>query len=180
MNCESLRETVYEYLDDSLPPPEAAAARTHLHDCTACREIVQREKELCRSMAAGFEQAVAGVQLEDHVRRRIVAAMDQGRAEPRSRGLLEGWRRLLVPVALAGAAGAVMLVATISPRRGPVPPRDSKQESLRVSPHPSTREVAVRVTWCVPSYTFRREGNTVIDALTCEPQIAEGALLVKD
>jgi hypothetical protein len=132
-------------------------------------------------MGAHFEQAVAGVQLREHVRRRIVAAaMDREITEPRRRGSVEVWRRLFVPVALAGAVGAVMLVATISPRRGSVHSEDPQREVVRVSPHPSAREVAVRVTYCVPSYTFRREGNTVIDALTFEPQIAEGALLVKD
>ena len=176
MNCERLQENLFEYLDGALPSSEMEAARRHVAECGGCREKVEHEKAFERSMSERFREAVTGIQLEEHVRRRIATALERKVAEPRRARLVLAWKRLFFPIAATGALAVALIqvgqhrAVTPAPQRG----------TARVSSQSPTREVSVHIMYCAPNYTFHRDGDTVIDALTCDPQVAEGNLIVNN
>ena len=176
MKCERLREELYEYLDGALSPSEMKALRDHLEACADCREMVAREKEYERSMTRRFQEAVDGIQLEEHVRQRVVGAVGKGRAETGTGRVFSFWKRLAFPLTAAGALAAAIILAGHRPSS----PDQSKNQAAQLSLKPGNREISVHVMYCVPSYTFHRDGNTVVDALSCDPQVAEEHLVVKD
>jgi hypothetical protein len=45
----------------------------------------------------------------------------------------------------------------------------------RVPAPADNREVLIHVSYSVPGYTFRKEGNLIIDALTCDTLVEDGA-----
>ena len=75
-------------------------------------------------------------------------------------------RRWAWPAAIAAA----LLVAAGLNLRGPFRLRVRSNEAT-LTPAPAT--VSVRFLSCDPTYTFRREKNQVIDALTCTPRVVE-------
>ncbi len=176
MNCESFQENLYEYLDGALSPSATRAAEEHTEACQLCRDLVQREKEVQRSMATRFQEAVAGVQLEGHVRRRILAVL---KTTPPERGedlRARFWRRIALP--FAAAAALVLLLITWKFHSSSEP--GTHRGDAQLSSEPASRALSIHLTYCVPAYTFRREGNIVIDSLSCEPQTTEGSLIVKN
>ena len=176
MNCEHLRENLYDYLDDSLSPSGKAAAEKHLAGCPACREAVQRESQLAQSLFSRLEQAVETVALDSAAQRRMATAVERKMAEPRDRPFVLFWSRLAWPFATA----AVILMVAIWTGRHFVAGRNSRLETARIPAPADNREVLIHVSYSMPSYTFRKEGNLVIDALTSDTLVADGALLVKN
>ncbi len=176
MNCEHLREILYDYLDDSLSPSGKAAAEKHLAGCPFCREAVRRESQLAQSLSSRLEQAVETVALDPVARRGLAKAVERKIAESRERPLVLLWSRLALPFATA----AVILMAAIWMEHHFVAGQNSHLETARVPTPADNREVLIHVSYSVPGYTFRKEGNLVTDALTCETLVADGALLMKN
>ena len=58
--------------------------------------------------------------------------------------------------------------------------RNSHLEMARMPAPADNREVPIHLSYSVPGYTFRKQGNLVIDALTCDTLVADGALLMKN
>jgi len=176
MNCERLQENLFEFLDGTLSPSEMESAHRHVETCAGCLKRVEHEKAFEGSMAERFREAVAGIQLDAHVRRRIATALERKVVEPARGRLFSAWKRLVFPLAATGALAVALIwvgqhrAVTPAPQRG----------TPRIAPQPATREVSVHVMYCTPNYTFHREGDTVIDALTCDPQVAEGNLIVNN
>ena len=172
MNCEHLRESIYDYLDDSLSPSDKADAERHLSGCAACREVVGRETDLAQSLSSRFEEAVDAVALDPIVRREMVAAVERKVAGPGERAPLGFWKRLALPF----AAAAVILVVAVSMGHHFSGGERSHGETA-LAPTPVEKgEAVIHVSYSVPGYTFRREGNLVIDALTFDTLVADGAL----
>jgi predicted anti-sigma-YlaC factor YlaD len=176
MKCEHLREIIYDYLDNSLSPSGKAAAERHLAGCLACREAVQRESQLAHSLFSRLEQAVEAVSLDAVAQCRMATAVERKIAEPRERPLVLFWSRLALPF----AAAAVILMVAIWMGRHFVAGQNSHLETARIPTPADKREVLIHISYAVPGYTFRKEGNLVIDALTCDTIVADGALLVKN
>ena len=176
MNCEQLRENLYDYLDGSLLPSEQAAAERHLAGCLVCREAVRRESQLAQSLSRRFEQAVETVALDPVTRRGMAAAVERKVAGSRERPPVLFWRRLALPF----AAAAVMLMAAIWMRHHFVAGPNSHLETARLPAPSDNHEVRIHVSYSVPGYIFRKEGHLVIDALTCNTLVADGALLVNN
>lgn len=62
MDCRGVQQQVYAYLDGELSDVERGRVDAHLRDCAACREQVQRERQvgaLLRARLAGGEPAPA-------------------------------------------------------------------------------------------------------------------------
>ncbi len=172
MNCEELRDNLFEYLDGSLAPANKAAVEKHLAGCRACREAVQRESRLERSLSRGLEQAVAPVTLDPVARHGLVAALERELAEPRERPRPWFWRWPAWPFASAamilmgvGWLGHHFLAGQNLPSKTP--------PTLAHS-----REIPVHVTCAMPGYTFRKDGNLVLDALTSDTLAMDGVVLV--
>jgi anti-sigma factor RsiW len=175
MNCEHLRENLHEYLDDSLSPSEKAAAERHLSGCSVCREAVRRESQLAKSLSSLLAQAVEEVALDPVARRGMAMALGRKMAESRERPLVLLWSRLALPFATA----AVILMVAIWMGRHFVAGQKSHLVTARIPTPADNGEVLIHVSYSVPDYTFRKQGNLVIDALTCDTVVTDGALLVK-
>lgn len=173
MNCERFQKNLLEYLDEALTPPEMLAARTHLAGCSICRKVLQRELELLRSLSNRMERAVEHVTLEPHAQRAMVAALERETAEPPRLSLISLWRRLVLPLAAAMA----MLLVTLWTGQRYMAGAD-KNASGTVT-NVGEQQVLVHVSYPAPVYTFQENGDTVMDALTTEPRVADGTLLVK-
>jgi anti-sigma factor RsiW len=176
MNCEHLRENLYEYLDDSLSRSEKAAAERHLSGCPVCREAMRRESQLARSLSSRLEQAVGTIALDSVARRGMATAVERKIAGSGERPVVLFWSRLAWPFATA----AVILMVAIWMGLHLVVGQNSHSEMARLPAPGGHREVLIHLSYSVPGYTFRKEGNLVIDALTCDTLVADGALLMKN
>ena len=176
MNCEQLHEKLFDYLDGSFPPSEQAAAERHLAGCPACREAVQRGSQLAQSLSRQLEQAGDTVVLDPAAQRRLAGAVKRQFAESRERPPVWFWNRLALPFA---ATVAVLLVALWMEhhfRPGHHPPLEAAHLPALADNH----KVVINLSCSVPTYTFRREGNQVIDALTSDTVVADGSLPLED
>lgn len=174
MNCEHLQEILYDYLDDTLSPAEKASAEKHLLGCSPCRQALQREVLLARTLSDRLGQVVEKIALDTNAQRRMGRAVQRRIAKPSEPLLFSCWRRLAVPVVASG----LVLIGAIWVGY----PFFSGQHSNSNSPvslTTSSREVPVHDSYAVPTYTFQREGGLVIDALTDDTRSMDGALLVK-
>ena len=102
MNCRRFQHEIYEYLDGSLSPREQAAAEQHLAGCTACRQVLQAERDTAQCLSNTFRGATESLRLPPEVGRRVVAAFPQQRsASNELRGEVFFWRRWAWPLAAA-------------------------------------------------------------------------------
>ncbi len=185
MNCGKFQESLYEYLDSTLPPAEKAQAEAHLGACGACRELVQNEFRLAQVLSTRLEKAVESVALDADARSRIAKAVLQASGEEGAKpnrwllSLLLGrsgagrrgashaviqrpWR-LAFPVFAAALVviGGIWISHRLFPERVP-------NRQMPASLAASDGATSVHVACSVPAYTFQAEGDLVIDALTRE------------
>lgn len=198
MNCGHFQENLYDYLDDTLSPSEKAAAEEHLLQCSACQQAVQSELLLARTLSTRLTQAVESINLDSNARKGITRAALQtlGREEPRPHrslvSLLLGrrqpvrdgfqssvepgsWQRRLV---LPFAAAVLVTIGGLWLGRQFLSERSASHDptgSMAVT----DQAVSVHVFCSVPTYSFQREGNMVVDALTYDTRSMDGALLEK-
>jgi anti-sigma factor RsiW len=176
MNCKNAQENLYEYLDGALSPSNTASLRRHLEECATCREIVQREMDFARLTSSGLERAVEEVRLEPHARRQITQAIEKKRAHTERHSGPSFWTRF----AWRFAAAAAVLVLILSAKYQFSSRPHSQPKLARVSLPSRATEILVNLSYFAPSYTFRWEGNTVVDCLVYEPRVAEASLTVKN
>ena len=168
MNCEHLK--IHEYLDESLPPADRITAQEHLAGCLACREAVRQEQQLAETLSRQLGQAVETVALDAFARRNMTTAMAQALAAPRKRPSVSFWRRFAVPL----AATAALMIVIFATRPHPL-------VTMALAPPPASNDrVLIHISCSTPTYTFHREGNLVVDALTSDTHVMDGALLVKN
>jgi anti-sigma factor RsiW len=184
MNCHQFQDKLYEYVEGSLRAEAQADADKHLAGCAACRQRVQQEQEMARSLSEGFQRATAGLELPVEVGRRVLAAVaaewehpTSNIQHPTSRGVPWGvdWMlgvrcwlldvckmsRLAGPAALAATAavlvaGLVLLTPLSRPLRGDSQPRLARGG------------ISVQFSFVAPVYTFHHEDGFVVDALTSQ------------
>jgi anti-sigma factor RsiW len=170
MNCRRCQHELYEYLDGSLSTREQAAMEIHLAGCSACRQALNQERQISRSLLNQLNGAAQSLQLPPQVRHKVIATLaDERRARDEGRGDAFFWRRLAWPLA-AAAAGLMLLAGVFYSAR--VPGRGTVQPH----PHLAAAGVSVQLSYVVPTYTFRREGGFVVDALTCQTNVVDQRL----
>src|SRR6185436_518283 len=109
MNCEEFRESIYDYLDETLSPSVQKNLEAHLADCAGCRHALQHELQFANRLKNNFERAV-GVMTLDHVdRRRIVAAAERALTERSHRSKNSFWTHIVSPIAAAVATLAASI-----------------------------------------------------------------------
>jgi anti-sigma factor RsiW len=174
MNCERLQEILYDYLDDTLSPSDKAWADKHLLGCSACRQELQREVLLARTLSDRLGQVVEKIALDTNAQQGMVRAVQRKVGNHSERRSFSFWGRLAVPVMASGLVliGAIWIGYRFFAGQHP-------NSNSPVSLITSSREVAVHDSYAVPTYTFQREGDLVIDALTDDIRFMDGALLVK-
>jgi len=170
MNCRRFQDELYEYLDGSLSPRAQAAAEQHLAGCAGCRQALQAERETAQCLSNTFRGATESLQLPPEVGCRVVAALAQQRCAPdEPRGEAIFWHRWAWPLA-AAASGLVLLAGFFFFARAPGP------EMPRPHPHLAGEGVSIQLSYVVPTYTFRREGGFVVDALTYQTNVVNQKL----
>lgn len=177
MKCKNAQENLYEYLDGALSTSDTASVHRHLEECATCRQIFQREMNFARLTSAGLERAVEEVRLEPHARRRIARKAETNLARSVQHHEPSFWMRLAWRFA-AAAAVLVLIGGGAVYRFGSHP--HSRPEPAHVSVPSATPEILVNLSYLAPRYTFRWEGDMVIDCLVYEPCVTEASLIVKN
>jgi anti-sigma-K factor RskA len=178
MRCKSAQENLYEYLDGALSRSDASSLRRHVEECATCRQMVQREMDFARLTSSGLERAVEEVRLKPHARRRIAQVAENNLARSGRRSVPSFWMRLAWRFAAVAAVLALIIGATYRF----VSQRHSQPELARVSMPLTAPEILVNLSYCAPryTYTFRRDGNMVVDCLVYESRVTEASLIVKN
>jgi anti-sigma factor RsiW len=177
MNCGDFQNGLLEYLEGTLSSGDQAAAEEHLAHCGSCREAAEREQRLAQFLSREFVRSTAALHLGPDIGRRIAARLaPKPREQVRAPGKYFAGLRLAWPVAISVS----VLVAAIL--FGGILLRPREPKSAARQPHRELRPsaAAIRISYVVPVYTFRREGNLVIDALTWTTNVIDQALWVKN
>ncbi|HZV33066.1 MAG TPA: zf-HC2 domain-containing protein [Verrucomicrobiae bacterium] len=165
MNCEQFKDRLPEYLDETLSAAEQTAANDHVQNCVACRQALAREQALAKSFQLSFDRETQRLSLGAEARQNILKAWKQ--RELRSASTWGSVRAFFTETpwkpAWAGLGfGCILLFisASLLLQRKPVE---------RASLQPAQRESADNYVVDVPIETevhlYRREGNSVVDAV---------------
>jgi len=176
MKCKNAQENLYEYLDSALSPSDTASLRRHLEECATCREMVRREVDFSRVTSAGLERAVEEVRLEPHARRRIAQMAENNLARSVGHHEPSFWMRLAWR--FAATAAVLVLISGAVYQFGSHP--HSQPQPAHVSMPLTAPHILVNISYYVPRYTFRWDGNMVIDCLVYEARVTEASLIVKN
>lgn len=171
MNCRHFQHRIYEYLDGTLSPRARAAAQKHLAECAVCRQMVRRQQQVAQALSEGFRRGTESLTLPPAVRRRVLTA-SAGKFVARGVGHVSvfSWSRLIWPLATAAVVVAGLLLTALffqSPRR----------ETMWLQSRLEHGTASIDVSFAVPTYTFRREGALVIDALSYRTNVVKTTLL---
>jgi len=163
MNCGRIQNCLLEYVEGTLSPRAIAATESHLAYCSACREAVERERQLAQFLSREFARGSELLRLNADFNRRVAAALSRATdQEVRVPGRSFPGLRLPRPMAAAASILIVVILlgGSIFLLREPGP--GSNSSASREVPPP----VSIQVTYRVPAYIFRKEGDRVIDTLS--------------
>ncbi len=176
MNCRHFQDHLYEYVEGSLPALAQAGAGKHLAECLACRQAVQQEQQLVQFFSDRLQQASETLALRPQIRQRILANLDRNPNGPANNEfMLLSWIRFARPLAVA--ASVLLIVALLLVSRFS---RKQPQQVFSSDRHAVPTTVSIQLSYCVPTYVFRQEGNLVVDTLACETVVASEMLLTSD
>ena len=172
MNCETFQCEVFEYVEGSLDPHEQAGADRHLAECAACRQLLAQEQLTARTLRQGFQQGTQHLALPPDFAQRLQSAVREENViklvQP-APAAESAWVRFAWPTAIA----ACILVTSFrlsyfSPGAG-----SSAAGHPRPAAFVTPPEISLQLEYCIPKYTFHREGSRVVDALECNPHPIE-------
>ena len=169
MNCRHLQNELFEYLEGSLSRRAQAAAQRHLEECDACRQCVQEMQRTTEILSRRFRRDTESLTLYSNLQTRILAAVEKKSASPGAVPFLPGFWR---PFAWSGVGAAVLVVSVFLITALQLRHKRAAQSFGG----DSGAAISIRISYCDPTYTFRTEGNFVIDSLTCQPRILEESL----
>lgn len=171
MNCRHFQKMLHEFVDGTLPVREREAADKHLAICDACRLTLRKEQEISQHLSALLRENTESLVLPPQFQRRVAMAIGSRGALPSGRELFVALlTRLAWPLAIA-ASVCMAAFLTVVFLRG----RNPSPETARSAIRDVASAISVRVTYRVPAYTFRREGNLVVDCLTFETNVVDTA-----
>ena len=172
MNCRRFQNRLHEYVEGALSTGTQAAADRHLDRCTACRQAVSQEQQLAQILPERLTQGTATVTLRPAIRQRILTALEYSpAANPHSLVCL--WNRFARPL---GITASLLLIATFLAINFFSGARVHETKTVRSNGRDIHPIVSIDLSYHVPTYKFRREGNLVVDALSYETVVASGTL----
>lgn len=119
MECDRLREVLFDHVDGLLGRDEAEAARAHLAACGGCRALQEEVRRNFSALDAWEEEALPEGAFERLEARMAAGAPAAAPAPARRRS----WIRLAVPYAAGLATAAALVLAFLVPAGpGPVVP----------------------------------------------------------
>jgi len=172
MNCERFQDGLYEYVEGSLSTNERAAIEKHLEQCGACREIVRQERQVEQTLSQEFEKTTESLALDAAVRRHLRAAFaaetqERDRPPKKIRVLITWPMALAASLLIAGILGGVFFFPPTGSNPGADPARGEARPSM-----------SVQISCVLPAYTFRKEGDLVIDSLIYATNVVTQTLWV--
>jgi hypothetical protein len=174
MNCKRFQDRLYEYVEGSLSPARQAAADKHLARCTDCRQALRQEQQLTQFLSERLRQDAETLSLHPEGRQRILTALQHKSAPPMDRqSIIHPWNRLAWPLAVAAS---LLLIATLLLIKHFSSARAPETKTLQSNGPDIHSAVSIEISCCVPTYEFRREGDLVVDTLSCETIVASGTL----
>jgi anti-sigma factor RsiW len=174
MNCARFQELLFEYLDGELSPDEQALAAEHLVGCPECRSLMGREKAAGARVTKAFQDRTAGLRLASGFEQRVVEGLKAEAPATAARmfdGLLAIVRRFALPA-------AAVVVATIFLARGYAPRDAVHHVSVQTGSEKVPTTVPVQAMIVSAVYTFRLEGDRVMDRVEYRTNVVDGAVLV--
>ena len=159
--------TCMSTLEGSLSARAQAAAEAHLARCAACRQRLAQEQQVGQALHKIFRRATEQLELPPSLSRRVLTALAQEHVgDQEAQGPLPWWRRLAW--ALPAAACLLLILggwAWLLRGTGP--------GTARSQQHLAERVLSAHFSYIVPSYTFRQEGDFVVDALTYQTNVVD-------
>ena len=173
MNCRCFQNDLFEYLDGGLSRRAQAAAQRHLEQCDECHQTVHKLQRTAQFLSNRFRRDTESLTLSPRVQRRIMAAVEEKFASSAAIPFLPGFWR---PLAWLGAGVSLLLVTVFLATGFHFGALVRHKETAQSFGGDSGAAISIRISYCDPTYTFRTEGNFVIDSLTCQPRIVEESL----
>ncbi len=172
MNCRRFQNRLYEYVEGSLSAGTQAAADRHLARCTSCREAVGQEQRLTQILSERLRQGTETVTLHPANRQRILTACASIPAADVD-SVARLWNRFARPV---GIAVSLLLIAAFLVISFFSSARVNETKEVRSDRRDIHSAASIEVSYRVPIYKFRKEGNLVVDTLSYETIVASGTL----
>ena len=96
MKCKRCRQSIYEYVDNTLMPPQMEEIRNHLNECSACRMVYDQERELLRD----FQETAADLKERLHFQFQLpdLSRAKPSRAESRVLSMGSKWATAVVSI----------------------------------------------------------------------------------
>lgn len=179
MNCRRFQDQLFEYVEGTLSAGELAAAQQHLGICAICRRAVQAEQQHAQVLSTRLRQASEHLTLRREIARNVLRDSRVVRRDLSESiaGLWFRWRRLAaLPASLLLVTACLLAFHFFRmPHRQTTP--------VAIATHPASNEhptVSLEISYHVPVYEFRQEGNLVVDSFVDETVVARAALPSSD
>ena len=166
MNCARFQDLLFEYLDGELSPDEQALAAEHLVGCAECRSFLERENRVAKA----FQERTIGLKLSAGFERRVLEAVE---APAAAVGTFEGFlafARRFAWIATMGAAAVVLAAVVLFQGHW------QRDAGRPVSVEGGVERV--QATFVSGVYTFRQEGDRVVDLLEYRTNHVDGVVLL--
>jgi anti-sigma factor RsiW len=173
MNCERFEERLYDYQDGALTPKDQAAAAEHLSQCQRCRELVQAEKAAAMNISKLLREKADRLTLSSRVQQEVLQILKRAPAQTRPFAALALLHRMLWPAAVA----TPILIAIAFLLLGPSRQASHHPESVRSGDGASQKAITVQSTLISATYTFRADGDHVVDLLEYKTNFVSGTIL---
>jgi len=167
MDCHECQELLFEYVEGSLSAIKRAEFETHLTDCETCTEAVRRENRMEARLSTCFRENVQTLTLGEEGREKLMKAFTRS-----GRPTQGAWTRLLTErwIELTAALGTAAALLTVLVWVGTQRRTQSMKHSLVAKPVPmqtpaTTPTIQIRLPYLVRSYTFKQNGDFVVDTL---------------
>jgi anti-sigma factor RsiW len=150
MNCEEYNERLPEYLDETLPAAEQAAAREHVQKCGACRQAAARQEAFGKFIRLSFHRETQGLSLSPKSRQNILDALQHEETQPLRAFFAVVWRKP-VWAGLAFLCLSLFIFGSYINRQAISREADATY--------------VVDVPMGTETYFYRRQNNRVVDAV---------------
>jgi len=169
MNCRRFQNRLHEYVEGTLPAGTWAAAHKHLGLCSACGQLLRQEQQLAQFLSHRLRHDAETLTLHPDVERRILAALAERIPPTDWSSIVWSWNRLAWPLAIAVS---VLLIVTLPLLKHFSGAPVNEKETARSDRRANHSAVSIAVSYRVPIYKFRKEGDLVVDTLSYETVVA--------
>ncbi len=168
MNCRQVQDVMFENMDGLLSPRAQSAVKRHIEQCDACRRAAKELQRSSQLLGDRFRNETESLTLPAETRARIMGSVRGTPTGATETVALPGllWR------IMAGAT--LVLVSVFVFSKLDAKRQTDRNVTTRSGDSPAT--VSILISYCEPTHTFRADERSVIDSITCQPQVVEESL----